>query len=355
MHCNSGTHGKTTITSLITTIFKVANKEPSYFVGGHLLSKDDHIQVQSGGGTFITEVDESDGSFLKIKANQAVISNIEQDHLDYYRTKQLLIEAFNTFMTSVTSSEKGICAINLDDPISKKIIKKGLDDAKFITFSIESKDAKIRAENIQYSWSGINFSLIINGNVVSDIKLALFGTHNVYNALAAIAIAMVNDIPLKYIVNGLESCRGVSRRLELKYKANNIVLYDYAHHPTEIITTLEGFKSFSNHRIIAIFQPHRYSRLTSLFNEFGGAFGRASKVFVAPVFSAGEDAAGYKNSIDLANEINQNNIEAQYCDSFEIISDKIRLDIKDDDIIIIIGAGDISLISKQIITIIKGV
>ena len=348
----AGTHGKTTTASLILNIFDEAKLKPSYFIGGFFNNKE-NIRYENK-DIFITEVDESDGSFLSINPNQAVISNIEQDHLDYYKDKSHINDSFTAFIQN-TLNQKGQFAINLDDPNSNKIIK-GIDSEHIISYSIDAKDAKIRATNIEYTWSGVSFSLMVNDTFTETVSMSIFGKHNVYNALAAISISMMNEIPLKHIIDGLSSFKGVGRRLELKYKANDIVLYDdYAHHPTEIITTLEGvYKSFNKNRIITVFQPHRYSRLTNFFESFSIAFSRSNKTLVVPVFGGGEQQGDYKSSQDLVDEINKDAPVATACQSFDEVVSILSDTLQANDIIILMGAGDISLLSKEIIPIIQG-
>ena len=173
-----------------------------------------------------------------------------------------MVSAFMSFISN-TINNNGKCTINIDDPLSEKLYKKFQKKDAFITYGIENKESQIRAENIEYKWNGISFDLLINNTPIETVQLNLFGRHNIYNALAGIAIAMSKDILLKHILNALKTFGGVKRRLELKYKANDISLYDdYAHHPTEILTTLEGvYKSHTNHRIITIFQPHRFYKV----------------------------------------------------------------------------------------------
>tara|TARA_A100001015_G_C15033604_1_gene734653 strand:- start:2180 stop:3568 length:1389 start_codon:yes stop_codon:yes gene_type:complete len=347
-----GTHGKTTTTSLIISIYSELKDGPSYFVGGHLNGRA-HAKLESK-ATFITELDESDGSFLEFTPKYSIITNIEHDHVDYYKSKKDVITAFSTFINK-TISANGKCALNLDDPLSEKLFKKYDKKSTFITFGIENKKAQIRAENIQYSWQGATFDLFINENCVEEVKLSLFGQHNIYNALSAISVAITDGLALKHILNALKNFNGVKRRLELKYKANEIMLFDdYAHHPTEVITTLEGiYKSYHNHRIIAIFQPHRFSRLTNLFDGFSSAFVRSSQTYIVPVFSAGENQNQYKTGLDLTNQINKNKGAANYCETFEDVTQKLKDVLQPNDIIIIMGAGNINTIAKDVISIIK--
>ncbi|MEC8678503.1 MAG: UDP-N-acetylmuramate--L-alanine ligase [Candidatus Margulisiibacteriota bacterium] len=346
-----GTHGKTTTSSLLLQIFNEW-VSPSYFVGGHLSGRS-HAKLTDS-EWFITELDESDGSFLDASPSQAIITNVELDHVDFYQTKEDVTDAFSSFMKKVFKSN-GCCAINLDDPISEKLYKKSDQKESCITYAVESKSAQIRAENIEYSWNGLSFSLVINNTNVDKVRVPLFGKHNVYNSLSAISIAIHNEIPLKHILDGLAKFKGVKRRLELKYKANDIVLYDdYAHHPTEIISTLEGlYKSFSQNRIITIFQPHRFSRLTNLFNSFASSFSRSTKTCILPVFSAGEKSDGHMSSIDLVNKINENGSNAFYFDSFQAVISNIKEDLQANDIILVMGAGSVTQISKDLIPIIK--
>jgi UDP-N-acetylmuramate--alanine ligase len=347
-----GTHGKTTTTSLVIKIFSEQVEKPSYFVGGHLEGVP-HAKLQSS-KTFITELDESDGSFLDATPTSTIITNIEHEHIDFYKTKNDVVDAFLRFISN-TINNNGKCTINIDDPISEKLYKKYDQKDAFITYGVENKESQIRAENIDYKWNGISFDLIINNTAVETVQLNLFGRHNVYNALAAIAIAMSKDILLKHILNALKSFSGVKRRLELKYKANDITLFDdYAHHPTEILTTLEGlYKSHTNHRIITIFQPHRYSRLTNLFDAFAGSFDRSDITLIVPVFSVGENEENNKNSVDLTKKINERNGNALYCNSFEEVTNALESILQANDIILLMGAGNITSIAKTIIPLIK--
>ena len=346
-----GTHGKTTTTSLIVSIFQQAFN-PSYFIGGHFNDKP-HAKLGTD-DWFISELDESDGSFLEVTPTHGVITNIEHDHIDYYSTKDMIIDAFEKSIFR-TLENGGQCAINLDDPISEKIYKRSTHKSSFITYAVESEEAQIRAKSIDYDWQGISFDLIINDTVADKVQLQLFGRHNIYNALAAAAIAIQSGLSLNHILLGLSSFKGVKRRLELKYKANEIVLYDdYAHHPTEILTTLEGiYKSFSNQRIITVFQPHRYSRLTSLFDQFATSFQRSSLTYIVPVFAAGESQENHKSSSDLVVEIQKNQNSVSYCETFESVVKEIQVNLQPKDIIVLMGAGSITKLSKDIIPVIK--
>jgi len=347
-----GTHGKTTTTSLIIRIFSELSPSPSYFVGGHLPGQS-HVGLDSK-QTFITELDESDGSFLEFSPSNTIITNIEHDHVDFYQTKKDVVDAFITFVDQ-TIENGGECVINIDDPLSEKIYKQHANSDMFLTYAIENKHAKVRAENIEYTWQGTSFKLMINDNTIEDVTLNLFGRHNIYNALSAISLAISKGILLKHILVALKTFSGVKRRLELKYTSNNIMLFDdYAHHPTEILTTLEGiYKSHPKHRIITIFQPHRYSRLTNLFDEFSKSFIRSNEIIVLPVFAAGETSNGYKTSKDLATSICGNSGNVTYCDAFEVAYERLTDMVQSNDIIILMGAGNVTAMSKSVINIIK--
>ncbi|MGA0242029.1 MAG: UDP-N-acetylmuramate--L-alanine ligase [Candidatus Marinamargulisbacteria bacterium] len=346
-----GTHGKTTTTSLLIHIFSEF-LSPSYFVGGHLDGAP-HAQLNAS-DWFISELDESDGSFLSAVPNHAIITNIEHEHINYYLTKADMVMAFQAFIQAIIDSG-GVCAINIDDSVSKKLIHPWRTRASLITYGIESEKAQVRADSIQYTWQGISFRLIINGAFTDTVTVPLMGRHNVYNTLSAIAILIQANIPLKHVLNGLASFRGVRRRLELKYQANGISLYDdYAHHPTEVISTLEGiYKSFSNHRIITIFQPHRYSRLTNLFEAFATSFERSSKTCIMPVFSTGESPDNYKSSMDLTERINDHGGCAVCFNTVNEVIDDLSGQLRNNDIILIMGAGDITNIAKDLVPLIK--
>lgn len=347
----AGTHGKTTTSSMIRHMFQVANRQPSFFIGGHMKGEDENGAIYSS-DVFISEADESDGSFLDMRPTYAVITNIEQDHLDFYETKKRLIDAFQVFFNTAISN--GTCALNIDDPHCKKLIK-GVSPESIITFGLDDSSAIIHATDIQYKWNGISFKLMVNNAYVEHIQLNAYGRHNVYNACAAIAISMANQISLKDIIAGLATYKGICRRLELKYKANDMMLFDdYAHHPTAVASTLEGlYKSFPNHRIVAIFQPHRYSRLTDFFDGFSNAFGRAAMCFIGQVYSAGEKKNGHKTSHDLVQKMKRLNENTWEFDQPEQLTNKLATVIQPKDIIVLMGAGDITDISKDIIPMIK--
>ena len=196
-----GTHGKTTTTSLIVSIFQQAFN-PSYFIGGQFNNKPnarfgDHEW-------FISELDESDGSFLELTPTHSVVTNIEHEHIDFYSTKDEMVAAFEKSICA-TVSNGGQCALNLDDPISEKIYKKNNNKGAFITYAVESDSAQIRAESITYDWQGISFDLVVNNTLADKVQLQLFGRHNVYNALAAAAIAIQNGVSLNHILLGLST------------------------------------------------------------------------------------------------------------------------------------------------------
>ena len=345
-----GTHGKTTTTSLAVRLFSSNQATPSYFIGGQI-SERSHVGLASN-DQFITELDESDGSFLDMKPTSAIITNIEHDHVDFYKTKKDVYDAFLLFVTQIIDSG-GQCIINLDDPLSEKIIKTQSDRQPFITYGIENQLAMVRAENIDYFWQGSRFTLVINQHPVEEVTLPLYGRHNIYNALGAIGLAISKGILLKDILNGLQSFTGVKRRLELKYKGNQIMLFDdYAHHPTEIITTLEGlYKSFPQNRIITIFQPHRYSRLTNLFDEFSVSFSRSKHVLVLDVYGAGETPDGFKTSEALVTAINQKNGNALYCPAD--IDGILGGILVPNDIVVLMGAGNVTQMASEVIRLIK--
>ncbi len=342
-----GTHGKTTTSSLIMRIFlEWAN--PSYCIGGLLVDRP-HAAIHEK-EWFITELDESDGSFLMAKPTHAVVTNIEHEHVDFYPDKAAVVDAFYRFIVDIP----GYCAINLDDPLSEKVYKKIANPSRFITYGIDASGARVRAENIQYSWQGISFTLMINNKAIDTVKVRLFGKHNVANVLGAIAISLQNNIPLQHILNGLAAFKGVKRRLELVYQGQDIRIYDdYAHHPTEIISTLEGlYKSFSNTRIITIFQPHRHTRLTNLFKGFTESFSRSNRTYILPVYSAGEIVNHSKTAEELVAGIVSNGSNAVLVSDFDHAITCIMADLHPQDTLVIMGAGDVTRITQSLIPVI---
>ena len=285
----TGSHGKTTTTSLVSNIFTLGNLDPTIINGGVLNSFGNSARLGKSNWC-VTESDESDGSFLKIPFTYSIITNLDSEHLDFYKNIGNLKKSFLKFIKKIPSVGKGfICS---DDINLKSVIKK-TKNKNFYTYG-ETIDSNFQIVNIKQSHNISNFDVKINiprkKKIIKNIKLPMIGTHNIRNATAAVALAFTIGLPEKYIKKGLYNYKGVQRRFTHLFDYNKVSFYDdYAHHPTEITSVLNGVKSvYKNKEIICVFQPHRISRVNNLKKEFSKCFKMADTVILCPVYKANE-------------------------------------------------------------------
>lgn len=276
----AGTHGKTTCTSMIVSIFHAAGRDPSYLVGGGL--NDAGTNARSGRDpVVVAESDESDGSFLLLSPNVAVITNIEMDHHDQWRSLAELRGAFAEFLGRVPGD--GTIVVPAGDEIAA-----AADPRRIFRFGGDGDDGDVVATDIEPRGGGISF-VLSHGGETQEVELRVPGHHNVTNALAAAGAALAEGISLSDIARGLSSFAGVERRFDLHGEAAGItVVDDYAHHPSEVRATLAAAREGRWRRVVAVFQPHRYSRTAALWRDFGPAFAEADRIVVTDVYGAGE-------------------------------------------------------------------
>lgn len=342
----SGTHGKTTTTSMLSQIFIDAGKDPTIQVGADLKILDNQNYRVGKSDYFIVESCEYVRSFLKFFPKTAVVLNIEADHLDCYKDIDDIKSAFNTFIN--IPNEEGLILLNADDKNCMDISKN--HKAKLMTFGIENKDADWIAKDIKLNKNGgYSFTAISNGEKI-DITLNVPGHHNVYNALASTAIARSYNISEDIIKQALSEFRGASRRFEYVGTVNGASIYDdYAHHPTEIKATLSTAKRFKKGTLWCVFQPHTYSRTISLLDEFAEAFYSADKVIITDIYAAREDDPGTVHSKDLVQKLQHNNVDAIYISEFDDIVKYLKENVQPNDVVITTGAGPIYLVGEQLI------
>ncbi|MEA3421555.1 MAG: UDP-N-acetylmuramate--L-alanine ligase, partial [Acidobacteriota bacterium] len=281
----AGSHGKTSTTSMVAKVLELGGFDPTIIVGGRLNTVGAHAKL--GKGEFIVaEADESDRSFLYLSPFIAVLTNLDEEHLDQYKTVDEIKKTFVNFSNKVPF----YCPIVLyiDDFNLQSLIP--MLDRKIITYGL-SAQADISARNMQLqNFSSIS-TLLYHGKEIGKLKLNVPGVHNICNAMAAVAVGIDLDIPIRTILTALESYEGIGRRFELKKTVNNImVIEDYAHHPTEINATLDAAKNGWHRRIVVVFQPHRYSRLSWLMKNFATSFNKADVLIVTEIYEAGEKA-----------------------------------------------------------------
>ncbi|MDR3514396.1 MAG: UDP-N-acetylmuramate--L-alanine ligase [Azospirillaceae bacterium] len=285
-----GTHGKTTTTSLIGTLLDRAGIDPTVINGGIINAYGTNTRLGAG-DWMVVEADESDGTFTKLPATITVVTNIDPEHLDFYGTFDAVRHAFDTFVQNIPFY--GFAALCIDHPEVQAMIPR-VSDRRIITYGF-SPQADVRAVNVTTNSHGAHFTVRVNDRAggpdreIRDVTLPMFGNHNVQNALAAIAVGNEMGLPDDVIKAALANFAGVKRRFTRTGEAGGItVIDDYGHHPVEISAVLRAARTAGNGRTIAVVQPHRYSRLSSLFEEFCTCFNDADMVIVADVYPAGE-------------------------------------------------------------------
>lgn len=339
----SGTHGKTTTTSMISSCLIEAGKDPTIHIGGIL----DSIGGTTRVGTspyFVTEACEYKDSFLKFNPYMGIILNIEPDHLDYFKNIDQISNSFLRFANQI--NHKGLIIGNADDERILCIFEQL--KCGTITYGLTSPKASWTARNITFDENGFSsFHVVHNKKSILKMKLNVPGLHNVSNSLACFAACYALKIPADTIRNSLRKFNGTHRRFELKGIIDGIrVVDDYAHHPTEVIATLKAAKSCTRGKIICVFQPHTYSRTIQLENEFSKAFTLADKVYVTDIYAAREHDNGLIHSSTLVDKINKHLSNAVYKSSFSDIVDCLIQESSTGDMILTMGAGDVDKVGE---------
>lgn len=344
----SGSHGKTTTTSLVACMFEQACLEPTVINGGIINNRSTNAYVGSG-EYIIAEADESDATFIKIPSTIGVITNIDPEHMDYYKTFDNLLAAFEAFITNLPFY--GFAVVCIDHPIVRDLVAK-ITSRKIITYGIESEDAHIRAFNIRRDSSSSTYDVKIrlprthSVTTIENIYLPTVGIHNVLNSLAAVAIAAELDFGIKVISEGFKKFHGVKRRFTKVAECNGVtIIDDYAHHPAEVKATLATARSVvkPGNKVIAIFQPHRFSRMHSLFDDFAACFDQSDKVYIADIYSAGESPIEGISSSALVNKIKGvSSVEAIFLADSTNIAEIVKKEAKPGDFVIFMGAGNIT-------------
>jgi len=338
--CVAGTHGKTTTTSMVTHILMAEKSDPTVMIGGTLPLLKSGYRVGTG-DTIVLESCEYYNSFHSFMPTVAVVLNVDTDHLDFFRDLDDIKHSFGVFAANVP--ENGYIVVNADDENSLDSIA-DIKGRNIVTFAID-KDADVKAENIVYGRTTV-FDLVYKGLRVAEIEMNVCGKHNVYNAIAASAAALVSGVSPESIAEGLGQFRGAGRRVEYKGECGGAQVYDdYAHHPNELKATLTAVRDMGFERVICAFQPHTYTRTKALFNEFVEALALADKVYLAEIYAARETNTIGISSKDLADKIPG----AIYSPSFEDLAEKLKAEAEPGDIILTVGAGDIYKVGERII------
>lgn len=334
----AGAHGKTTTSSMIALIMEAGGLDPTYIIGGEIMNVGSN--AKAGKGEFVVaEADESDGSFLQYHPQYAVVTNIEADHLENYDGKfENLKNAYVQFLSQVKPGGKAILC--MDDPYVQELMP-GLS-CEILTYGIHT-NATFRAKNIELGDRRVRFEVEREGAALGSIELSVPGIHNVYNALAALIVGLEGGLSFERIAASLAKFRGAKRRFQVVGEYDDIlVIDDYAHHPTEIEATISAAKS-TGKRIIAVFQPQRYTRTYFLLEQFSRAFGEADEVILTDIFSpAGEKRIEGVSSARLADMIAKNsNPNVRYIPDKDEVLTYLTEHVKSGDLVLTMGAGDI--------------
>ncbi len=347
----AGTHGKTTTTTMLARIWMQAGRAPTVLAGG--VTRGENLAAVSGSGdALIFEADEFDRSFLAMRPSAAIIGNVDSDHLDCYGTLGAIEDAFVDFANSMPFY--GLAVVNGDDVGVRSILPRILIPC--VTYGMGSgvyrpnlggtlEPLTYRAQGLQTSVDGISFELEQREKILGRIHLSIPGNHNVFNALAAAALSLEEGIAFADVQSGLAGFQGVKRRMELRGVEGGVAVYDdYAHHPTEVAATLQAARSLGQGRVMAVFQPHLYSRTQQLFREFAQSFKDCDRLFVMPIYASREKAMPGVTS-QLISDAARSGIMRPECvhdvDNPADLPRVMREFVEPGDIIVTLGAGDI--------------
>lgn len=344
----AGAHGKTTTTSMIALMLEKADVDPTVIIGGEVSYFGGNAKLGAG-KYLVAEADESDGSFLKLAPQIAVVTNIENDHMDFYKTMDNILEAFKQFLLKL-SNDDGIAVLCFDNEHIRNMAKNLTK--RYISYAIDN-DADLTARNIRIHDAQTVYDVYKSGEMIGTIRLNVPGKHNVANSLAAVAVGLSVGISFGQIADGLSLFQGAKRRFQTKARLGGVwIVDDYAHHPTEILTTLTAARQTEPKRLICVFQPHRYSRTKLLQHEFGSAFLPADLLVLTDIYAAGE-----KPIPGIDGEVIKEEVEHQTKQKVTYIQDKTKIarylsEISEPgDLIITMGAGNIYQVGEELIEI----
>ncbi len=339
-----GAHGKTTTTWIIGLVMAAAGMDPTIIVGGRLKALGTNAKL-GGGPYLVAEADESDGSFLRLSPNLAVVTTIDEEHLDHYSDIDAIKASFVEFLNKVPFY--GAAIVCLDEENIQSILPRVI--RRIITYGF-SQQADVKATDITLDGQNVTFNVSLRQSKLGSVLLRMPGKHNVANALAAVAVGLELDIPFASISEGIAEFTGISRRLEVRGEVEGVLFVDdYAHHPTEIAATLETVKSTWQRRVIAVFQPHRYSRTRALWERFGRSFYDADSVVVTSIYAAGETPIpGVSAELVVNAAIRSGHRDLNYLPEREQVIDHLSKAVKPGDLVVTLGAGDVWKIGDDV-------
>ena len=344
----AGSHGKTTTTTMIAHVLMAAGLDPTAVIGGRVNALGLANARLGTSEYLVAEADESDGSFLRLAPKLAVVTNMDAEHLDHYGSLDNIKKAFIDFINRVPFY--GMSALCLDHPGIQSILPEV--QKRFVTYGMASQ-ADYRARNVRYKGMTSTYVAWRRAEELGEIELPMPGAYNVLNSLSVLAVCDYLEVPFEKVAAALANFDGIQRRFTIRGEIGGVTIVDdFGHHPSEVRATLQGARSgFAGQRIIAVFQPHRYTRTRDQFHEFARSFYDADKVILCDVFAAGEQLIEGATSDKLAAEISNNGHgDVEYVPAREDVASKLAEELRPGDIVITLGAGDIQLTCNDLIT-----
>ncbi len=341
----AGTHGKTTTTSLLGHVLAQAGLDPRLVIGGKVKGLGSNARL-GGGSCLVAEADESDGSFLLLTPNVAIVTNIDPEHLDHYGTIERVHEAYLQFINRVPFY--GLAVLCIDSVAVRGLLPRVRK--RFVTYGLEG-DADLRAAEVEVSADGTRFAVVDHGRVLGQVQLRLPGRHNALNALAVIAVANELGVPLATTLRALASFEGIHRRFEVRGERGGIlVVDDYGHHPEEVKATLRAAREGHGRRLVTVFQPHRYTRTHDLFDEFLGAFDETDLLVLTEVYAAGEDRIEGASGEALYEAFRRRgHVEVRFVADRGAVAGEVLPLLRGGDLVITLGAGDVHRVGDELL------
>jgi UDP-N-acetylmuramate--alanine ligase len=341
----AGTHGKTTTTSLVAAVLTRGGLDPTMVIGGRLDALGSNAKL--GRGDFlVAEADESDGSFLRLSPTIAVVTTIDAEHLDFYRDLEHIQETFVQFINKVPFY--GLAVLCLDQEHIQAILPRV--EKRYVTYGLSSQ-ADYQAREIRFAGMTSRCRVFRKGQLLGDLALRVPGLHNVYNALAAVAVGVDLEVPFPVIAEALAEFSGVDRRFQVRGEVGDVmVVDDYAHHPAELQATLNAAKDGFGRRVVALFQPHRYTRTQALLAEFATAFYQADCLFVTDIYPAGEASIPGVTGRAIAERVaGHGHRDVHFVADKADLAEAVQAVLKPGDMVLTLGAGDIWKVGETLL------
>lgn len=342
----SGTHGKSTTTSMIADILLDAESDPTILLGGELDAIGGNFMIGNS-DYFLTEACEYKGNLLYYFPSIAIVLNCELDHVDYFKTQEIFTSYFERYMANLT--EDALAILNADDSETEKLIPHS--KARIVTFGINNENADYNAKDLRLNdQMGFTFTVVKKGEAPFDIDLAVLGEHNVYDALAALIATHESGVSIAHIQKALHAYQNLHRRQEvIGKKKGATVMTDYGHHPTEIQTTLKALRYREEERVIAVFQPHTYSRTKMLLDEFADSFNDADLTIITDIYAARENFDPTIHAKDLVEKMTEKGVPALYISTFEEAKEWLLQEMKEGDLVLTTGCGNPDVLARMLV------